>query len=167
LNGHYQILHLKGDWPFPEGPVAKPSPRIPGQPSREEQIAHDLYRKKITWTTAMSRLLYHYENERDRDRAAQVAVLLADTRQYEEAPQVKAGTLALEAHRYRDAMRLFRRALQHAPDQVEYLVALARACDASADNVCVAQTLDQLRTLDPGTPQVRTLFRELDSVENP
>jgi hypothetical protein len=27
LNGHYQILHLKGDWPFPEGPVAKPSPQ--------------------------------------------------------------------------------------------------------------------------------------------
>jgi tetratricopeptide (TPR) repeat protein len=143
LNGHYQILHLKGDWPFPEGLVAKPSPRIPGQPSREEQIAHDLYLKKITWTTAMRRLLDHYENERDRARAAQVAVLLADTRQYEEAPQVKAGTLALETHRYRDAIRLFRRALQHSPDQVEYLVALDRACRASTDDVCAEQTLEQ------------------------
>lgn len=143
LNGHYQILHLKGDWPFPEGPVARPSPRISGQPSRDEQIAHDLYRKKITWTTALHRLLAHYENEQDRVRAAQVAVLLADTHQYEEAPQVKAGTLALEAHRYRDAMRLFRRALQHSPDQVEYLAALARACHASAEDVCAEQTLDQ------------------------
>jgi GrpB-like predicted nucleotidyltransferase (UPF0157 family) len=123
--------------------VAKPSPRIAGQPSREEQIAHDLYRKKITWTTAMSRLLDHYENEGDRARAAQVAVLLADTRQYEEAPQVRAGTLALETHRYRDAMRLFRRALQHSPEQVEYLTALTRACHASAEDVCAEQTLDQ------------------------
>ncbi|MGB5178331.1 MAG: hypothetical protein WBP44_06340, partial [Gammaproteobacteria bacterium] len=65
------------------------------------------------------------------------------------------------------AMRLFRRALQHSPEQVEYLVALAQACDASADNVCVGQTLDQLRTLDPGTPQVRTLFIELNNVVNP
>ena len=167
LNGHYQVLHLKGEWPFPKGPVVKPRPRIPNQPSREEQIAHDLYREKITWTSAMHRLLVHYENERDSSRAAQVAVLLADTHQYEEAPQVKAGTLALEAHQYRDAMRLFRRALQHSPDQVEYLVPLARACHASADDGCVEQTLDQLRALDSGSPQVRALFRELDSVVNP
>ncbi len=167
LNGHYQILHLKGDWPFPEGSVAKPSPRIPGQPTREEQIAHDLYRKKITWTTALRKLLAHYENARDSARAAQVAVLLADTHQYEAAPQVRAGTLALEAHQYQDAVRLFRRALQHSPDHVEHLVALARACHASADEVCVRQTLDQLRTLDSGSPQLRALFRELDSVVNP
>jgi len=143
FNGHYQILHLQSDWPFPEGLVAKPSPRIPGQPSREEQIAHDLYRSKITWTTAMRRLLAHYENERDSARAAQVAVLLADTHQYEEAPQVRAGALALQAHRYRDAIRLFRRALQHSPEQVDYLAALARACHAIPDDVCAEQTLDQ------------------------
>jgi tetratricopeptide (TPR) repeat protein len=167
LNGNYQILHLKGDWPFPKGAVSEPRPRIPGQPSREEQIAHDLYREKITWTTAMRRLLAYYENKLDRSRAAQVAVLLADTHQYEEAPQLKAGTLALQVHRYRDAARLFRRALQHSPDQLDSLVSLARACHASADEVCVAQTLDQLRTLDSGSPQVRTLFRELDRQVNP
>jgi len=167
LNGKYQILHLKGEWPFPEGAVTEPRPRIPGRPSVEEQIAHDLYREKITWTTAMHRLLAHYENERDRSSAAQVAVLLADTHQYEEAPQLKAGILALQVHRYRDAARLFRRALQHSPDQVDYLASLARACHASADEVCVAQTLDQLRTLDTGSPQVRTLFTELDHPMNP
>jgi hypothetical protein len=167
LNGNYQVLHLKGDWPFPEGAVAEPRPRIPGHPSREEQIAHDLYREKITWTTAMRRLLAHYENERDRSRAAQVAVLLADTHQYEEAPQVRAGTLALEVHRYRDAVRLFRRALQHSPDQIEYLASLAQACQANADEVCVAQTLDQLRTLDSASPQAQILRKELDSVVNP
>jgi tetratricopeptide (TPR) repeat protein len=167
LNGNYQILHLKSDWPFPKGSASKPRPRIPGKPSRDEQIAHDLYREKITWTAAMRKLLAHYENERDRSHAAQVAVLLADTHQYEEAPQVKAGTLALEAHRNRDAVRLFRRALQHSPDQVEYLVSLARACHADTDAVCVAQTLDQLRTLDSDSRQLQKLLRELDSRLNP
>jgi tetratricopeptide (TPR) repeat protein len=167
LHGDYQILHLKGDWPFTEGAVARPRPRIPNQPTREEQIAHDLYLEKITWTTAMRRLLAHYEHERDSSRAAQVATLLADTQQYEEAPQVKAGTLALAAHRYRDAMRLFRRALRHSPEQVEYLVALAGACHAGADDACVAQTLEQLRALDSASPQVQALFREFAGVAKP
>ena len=98
----------------------------------------------------MHELLLHYSRLGDTTHAAGVAVLLADARSHDEALQVEAGKLALAVGRYRDAVRLLRRALHHAPDRAEYLAALQRACKASGEGACLDQ--DHPRGPDPVDP---------------
>ena len=79
IAGEHRLAHLKADWPFqPEATaVSLPPPR-----TRVEQIALELFEKKLSWTGAMRELLAFYRERKDLERGAQAALNLAGVFSY-------------------------------------------------------------------------------------
>ncbi|MGB5178859.1 MAG: tetratricopeptide repeat protein [Gammaproteobacteria bacterium] len=163
LRGTYEIMHLKADWPFR---ASYTEPDYPVRSTVIERLAYDYFKAKITWPEAMKRLWAHYRLTRNKPAAARVAALLATIYPYETTLQYKAGELALEAGRPEEAVPLLRRALQNAPGETSYLIALNRACQALGDDSCSRETLQRLRELAPGHPEVEALIGALEATLN-
>ena len=59
---------------------------------------------------------------------------------------------------------LLRRALRDATgEKTNYLIAMARACEALGDDSCSRETLQRLRELAPGHPEVQALAGALEA----
>ena len=96
LYGEHRIRKLTAGWPFSKGtePYKPPPPTDP-----VEKIAQELFHGAYPWPEGMRRLLDHYRAQGEIDKAAKVAVLLADAFPYRPQDQVMAAELLRQVGR--------------------------------------------------------------------
>ncbi|MCH2172932.1 tetratricopeptide repeat protein [Myxococcota bacterium] len=118
IAGEIRAEVLRSNWPFVENsgspvtPVFHPENRI-------ERIALRMEKKELSWTDAMLKLLQIYQKRGEHDRAARIAVNMAEVYAHVPKMSVNAAKALIRAERTDEAQVYLEWAIARAPDEAE------------------------------------------------
>lgn len=107
LYGVYRIRQLMGTWPFqPPGVVVNTMDTVKAR-NPVEQIALDLYYRKVGWQEATDALRRYYQEQGDYHSALQAALVHIQQYPFLPQPYLAAGNILVLQRRYDEAMTYF------------------------------------------------------------
>jgi Flp pilus assembly protein TadD len=157
LFGEYKVMKLMGHWPFTDTPT---EPVLPPPADIEAQLAQALFRQETDWIRVHRELKAHYRGAGPAAEYLRVSLILADAFPFVAAAQLDAGRALMAADRHIQAVRYLHAATRYAPDRIEPLLALARACIASGLGQAALDALARAERIRPGDPAVARLRAE-------
>ena len=107
LYGVYRIRQLMGTWPFqPPGVVNNAMDTVQAR-SPVEQIALDLYYRRVGWQEATDALRRYYQEQGDYHGALQAALVHIQQYPFHPQPYLSAGNILVLQQRYDEALNYF------------------------------------------------------------
>ena len=158
LFGEYKLQRVLNDWPFVD---ARLPTTLPAPTSNVENIAQQMYHRRLGWPQAMAALRQHYVEIGDTARALHTTQILADALPFVPGPQFNAGTGLIQAGRALEAIRYLKRAVSAAPNDVNAQLALAHALVLGGKREEATARLRRVLVLQPGNPTATNALRQL------
>lgn len=159
LFGEYKLQRVMNDWPFVNTPS---EPAIPEPTNEIENLAYQMYHRRIGWPQAMAAQLQHYRTAGNVDEARRVAMILADALPFVPGPQFQAGTALIQARRAPEARRYLARAERASPNDPNVLLAHAHALILTGETDEARPRLQRVLQIDPTNATARDALAQLD-----
>jgi tetratricopeptide (TPR) repeat protein len=161
--GEYKLLRIRSAWPFRAVSV---EPELPPAATEGERLAQALYRGELDWLNAQHLLRQHARKAGDEAQYAHVSWILADAFPFLENLQFEAGAALIAAGRPREARRYTARAVELAPDSVNFLLADAHALALTGRPAEARARLERVLVLEPQNGTARNVLSQLSSGRN-
>jgi lysophospholipase L1-like esterase len=156
----YKLLRIRSAWPFRAVSV---EPRLPPPVNEAERLAQALYRGELDWLNAQFLLRQNARSMGDEAQYAHISWILADAFPFLGSLQFDAGTALIAAGHPREARRYTARAVELAPDTVNFLLADAHALALSGRPAEARARLERVLELEPHNATARTVLAQLST----
>lgn len=160
LFGEYKLQRVLNDWPFQ--PSAS-EPDIPKPVNAVENLAYQMYHRRIGWLQAMDQLRRHYADQGNAAEQTRVTLILADAVPFGAQQQFAAGVALIRADRAREALRYLERGLHYRPTDLNLLLALSHARVLTGDRDGARKSLERVLEIEPGNATARDALSKLTS----
>ncbi|MEM9056466.1 MAG: tetratricopeptide repeat protein [Pseudomonadota bacterium] len=158
LFGEYKLQRVLNDWPFmPTARSAEP----PAPTNAVENLAYQMYHRRIGWLQAMDQLGRYYAGQGNAIEQTRVALILADALPFGVEQQFAAGAALVRAERAPEALRYLERALERQPTHLNSLLALSHARVLTGDRAGARASLTRVLELDPDNATARNALARL------
>ncbi|MEL7447940.1 MAG: tetratricopeptide repeat protein [Pseudomonadota bacterium] len=158
LFGEYKLQRVLNDWPF-ESTVKETV--IPQPTNAVENLAYQMYNRRIGWLQAMDQLGRYYGGQGNAIEQTRVALILADALPFGAQQQFGAGAALIRSGRAPEALRYLERGLKYKPNDLNTLLALSHARVLTGDYDGARQSLERVLELDPTNATARDALSKL------
>lgn len=159
----YKLLRIRSAWPFRAVSV---EPKLPPPVSEAEHLAQALYRGELDWLNAQHLLRQHARKAGDEAQHAHISWILADAFPFLGDLQFEAGAALIASGRPREARRYTARAVELAPDTVNFLLADAHALALTGEPAEARARLERVLELEPHNATARGVLAQLSAPGN-